>query len=206
MSYLRAWLLVEQINEALREPAISTAYGGQHGGSVTLTPTGERVIELYHTIQEVTRASARQEFRAIGKLVEVHTYGGGQSALLLQAYATTGIAPRRVLLWVKKCHKRSWHGVISFRSIIASKKPKVAPYGNPDLMQASRGGAIGIVSVAQEVLKVQDDSPQVIEINGEGVQSFGRAALVKDRVANLRRQAANVLRVVTIFRMIAASS
>jgi hypothetical protein len=73
-------------------------------------------------------------------------------------------------------------------------------------MQAPRDGAIGIVSIAQEVLKVQDDSLQVIEINGEGVQSFGRAALVKDGVANLRRQAANVLRVVTIFRMIAASS
>ena len=74
-------------------------------------------------------------------------------------------------------------------------------------MQAlRRDGAIGGVSIAQEVLKVQDDSLQVVEINGEGVQSFGRAAPVKEGVANLRRQAANVLRVVTIFRMIAASS
>jgi hypothetical protein len=41
------------------------------------------------------------------------------------------------------------------------------------------------------VLKVQDDSLQVIEINGEGVQSFGRAALMKDGVANLRRRVIN---------------
>jgi hypothetical protein len=81
----------------------------------------------------------------------------------------------------------------------------MAPYGNPDLMQASRGGAIGIVSIAHEVLKVQDDSPQVIEINGEGVQSFGRAAPTKDGVANLGREAANVLRVVTIFCVIVAA-
>ena len=69
-------------------------------------------------------------------------------------------------------------------------------------MQASRGGAIGIVSIAHEVLKVQDDSLQVIEINGEGVQSFQRAAPTKDGVANLRRKAANMLWVITIFRMI----
>jgi hypothetical protein len=58
---------------------------------------------------------------------------------------------------------------IPCRSIIASKKPIVASHGNPDLMQAPRCGAIGIVSIAHEVLKVQDDALQVIEINGEGV-------------------------------------
>jgi hypothetical protein len=45
------------------------------------------------------------------------------------------------------CHKRSWP--ISCRSVVASHKPKVALYGNPDLMQASRrDGAIGAVSIA----------------------------------------------------------
>ena len=69
MAYRTAWLLVEQINEALREPAVTTATGGQRGGGTVLTPTGERVIELYHTIEELTRTSARQEFRAIAKLI-----------------------------------------------------------------------------------------------------------------------------------------
>jgi len=81
----------------------------------------------------------------------------------------------------------------------------VAPYGNPDLMQAPRCGAIGVVCIAQEVLKVQDDSPQVIEINGEGVQSSGRAAPINDGGADLGRKASNMLRIVTIFRMIPAS-
>jgi molybdate transport system regulatory protein len=44
MSYRRAWLLVEAINEALREPAVSAATGGQHGGGAMLTPTGERIV------------------------------------------------------------------------------------------------------------------------------------------------------------------
>ena len=69
MSYRRAWMLVDQINETLREPAVSTRQGGQHGGWTVLTPAGEQVIELYHTIEEQTRTSARQEFRAIDRLV-----------------------------------------------------------------------------------------------------------------------------------------
>jgi molybdate transport system regulatory protein len=69
MAYRTAWLLVEQINEAMRAPAVSTAQGGRRGGGTILTPTGERIIELYHTIEEHTRTSAREEFRAIAKLV-----------------------------------------------------------------------------------------------------------------------------------------
>jgi molybdate transport system regulatory protein len=69
MSYRRAWMLVEQINEALRVPAVSTTQGGQHGGGAVLTLTGERIIELYHTIEELTCSSAQQEFRALAKLV-----------------------------------------------------------------------------------------------------------------------------------------
>ena len=69
MSYRRAWMLVDQINETLREPAVSTRQGGQRGGWTVLTPTGERVIELYHAIEGLTSTSALQEFRAIAKLV-----------------------------------------------------------------------------------------------------------------------------------------
>jgi molybdate transport system regulatory protein len=68
MSYKRAWELVDQVNEALREPAVRTAQGGQRGGGTKLTSTGERIIELYHAIEEQTHAAARQEFRAISKL------------------------------------------------------------------------------------------------------------------------------------------
>jgi molybdate transport repressor ModE-like protein len=58
-SYRRAWMLVEQINEALRELAVTAAQGGRRGGGTILTPTGERVIELCHTIEELTCAFAK---------------------------------------------------------------------------------------------------------------------------------------------------
>jgi hypothetical protein len=55
------------------------------------------------------------------------------------------------------------------------------------------------------VLKVQDDSFQVVEILGERVQSLGLATSVNYEIMDFRRKAANVLRVVTIFRVIVAS-
>jgi molybdate transport system regulatory protein len=69
MSYRRAWLLVEQINKGLCEPAVVAATGGLSGGGAALTPVGERVIELYRAIENRTRSSANEEFRALGKLI-----------------------------------------------------------------------------------------------------------------------------------------
>jgi molybdate transport system regulatory protein len=68
MSYRRAWLLVEQINDALAEPAVSAATGGRQGGGAILTPVGERIVALYRSIEAIARNSARDEFRAMGKL------------------------------------------------------------------------------------------------------------------------------------------
>jgi molybdate transport system regulatory protein len=69
MSYRRAWLLVEELNSALRKPAVASVAGGRQGGGAVLTPMGERVIELYRSIEGIARSSAREEFRAVSKLV-----------------------------------------------------------------------------------------------------------------------------------------
>ena len=68
MSYRRAWLLVEEINASLSEPAVAAATGGQHGGGAALTPMGEQIISLYRAIEDHARASSNSEFRAIEKL------------------------------------------------------------------------------------------------------------------------------------------
>jgi hypothetical protein len=49
--------------------ACSSHGRGSYSKQPCITPIGEQVIELYHTIEELTRTSARQEFRAIAKLV-----------------------------------------------------------------------------------------------------------------------------------------
>ena len=69
MSYRRAWLLVEEINHALREPAVTAETGGRSGGGAAVTSVGERVIGLYRAIETHARSAAGGAFRAMGKLV-----------------------------------------------------------------------------------------------------------------------------------------
>ena len=69
MSYRRAWLLVEELNQALRKPAVVAETGGRRGGGAELTGVGERVIDLYRAIEAHARSAADGEFRAIGSLV-----------------------------------------------------------------------------------------------------------------------------------------
>jgi molybdate transport system regulatory protein len=67
MSYRRAWLLVDAVNNALNQPAVVAEAGGRHGGGAILTPVGEQVVGLYHAIQAQTRVAADDEIRALGK-------------------------------------------------------------------------------------------------------------------------------------------
>jgi molybdate transport system regulatory protein len=57
MSYRRAWLLVDELNKLLSEPAVTAESGGAGGG------------QHYHSIEMRTRAAARREFRAFRRLV-----------------------------------------------------------------------------------------------------------------------------------------
>jgi molybdate transport system regulatory protein len=69
MSYRRAWMLVEEINHALREPAVTAETGGRSGGGAALTPVGKRVVDLYRSIETQARTASGGEFRAIARLV-----------------------------------------------------------------------------------------------------------------------------------------
>lgn len=80
MSYRRAWLLVEEINAALREPAVAAATGGKQGGGAALTPVGEEVIALYRAIEKAAHASASREFSAVDKLIRRDTHTRARNA------------------------------------------------------------------------------------------------------------------------------
>ena len=47
MSYKRAWMLVEEMNAAFREPLVDSARGGPGGGGARLTSAGGQVLALY---------------------------------------------------------------------------------------------------------------------------------------------------------------
>jgi len=65
MSYRRAWLLVDELNRALREPAVESAKGGERGGASRLTPLGRRLVELYRRIEREAAAACRADIRAL---------------------------------------------------------------------------------------------------------------------------------------------
>ena len=69
MSYRRAWLLVDDINSALEKPAVAPIMGGRQGGGAVLTPVGERIVEIYRSIESIAGRSVREEFRAVEKMI-----------------------------------------------------------------------------------------------------------------------------------------
>jgi len=77
MSYRRAWLLVEEINAALQEPAVTSTTGGRQGGGAVLTPVGKKIIEIYRSIEAAAQKSADSEFRAVEKITR--SKGKGRS-------------------------------------------------------------------------------------------------------------------------------
>jgi molybdate transport system regulatory protein len=47
MSYMRAWLLVQEMNGCFREPLVTAVRGGETGGGAQLTAAGKKVLALY---------------------------------------------------------------------------------------------------------------------------------------------------------------
>jgi molybdate transport system regulatory protein len=57
MSYRRAWLLVDEINQIFRKPLVEKQMGGSGGGGARLTEFGRDVVSRYRSI-EVAAATA----------------------------------------------------------------------------------------------------------------------------------------------------
>lgn len=54
MSYRRAWLLVDDLNEMFEEPVVETYQGRTAGGGTVLTAFGDRLVALYRSIERQT--------------------------------------------------------------------------------------------------------------------------------------------------------
>src|SRR5579863_6493750 len=65
MSYRRAWLLVEEMNQMFAKPLVSAKPGGARGGGAALTPAGENVVALYRAAERKVRDGASREIARI---------------------------------------------------------------------------------------------------------------------------------------------
>jgi molybdate transport system regulatory protein len=55
MSYRRAWLLVDALNQTFRMPVVRTRGGGAGGGGADLTPFGAGLVTNYRAMEQETR-------------------------------------------------------------------------------------------------------------------------------------------------------
>jgi molybdate transport system regulatory protein len=65
MSYRRAWLLVDSMNAAFRDPVVHAARGGKRGGGAELTPFGREVVERYHDMEARATAAVAAHMAAL---------------------------------------------------------------------------------------------------------------------------------------------
>jgi len=70
MSYNRAWLHIRTMNESFREPLVTSTRGGSKGGGAILTETGQRVLELYHSLQKEAQAATARTRAGLLKLMK----------------------------------------------------------------------------------------------------------------------------------------
>jgi len=67
MSYMRAWRLVQTMNDCFREPLVVTRRGGKRHGGAALTRTGREALALYRRMEQASLdaiAPAWDELRA----------------------------------------------------------------------------------------------------------------------------------------------
>lgn len=69
MSYRRAWLLVDTMNQCFKQPLVSTETGGQRGGGAHVTEFGHDVLRRYIEMEAKAAASVEGEMAQFVKLM-----------------------------------------------------------------------------------------------------------------------------------------
>ncbi len=69
MSYRRAWLLLDEMNRALKSPAVESSQGGVAGGGSQLTALGHELLALYRGIEARAEAACHEDIERLLKLL-----------------------------------------------------------------------------------------------------------------------------------------
>ncbi len=71
MSYRKAWLLVDEVNQCFAAPVVLPSKGGAQGGGAQVTPLGREALARYRAMQVQAAcaiAEAAQEFQELLKV------------------------------------------------------------------------------------------------------------------------------------------
>ncbi len=69
MSYRRAWLLVDELNQLFASPLVAAHHGGAKGGGAALTDEGRRIVALYRGAEAKMRAAGETDIDAIERML-----------------------------------------------------------------------------------------------------------------------------------------
>jgi molybdate transport system regulatory protein len=69
MSYRRAWLLVDTMNQCFKSPVVETLTGGQKGGGARVTETGHDVLRRYLDMEAKAAASVKKDLAEFMRLM-----------------------------------------------------------------------------------------------------------------------------------------
>jgi molybdate transport system regulatory protein len=82
MSYRRAWLLIDDMNQCFRDAVVSAKPGGAQGGGAVLTEFGMELVRDYRAIETAAEIAAKKKLR-------------GLEAALRTSKAATAAEPRK---------------------------------------------------------------------------------------------------------------
>jgi len=69
MSYMRAWSLIQIMNEVFRQPLVEAVRGGSGRGGARLTPAGRAVLRLYRKMAKASERASAPSFRELERLM-----------------------------------------------------------------------------------------------------------------------------------------
>jgi molybdate transport system regulatory protein len=82
MSYRRAWLLIDDMNQCFRHAVVTAKPGGSQGGGAVLTEFGAELVRDYRAIETAAEVAAKKRC-------------GGSQAALRKSRASKAAEPRR---------------------------------------------------------------------------------------------------------------
>jgi len=69
MSYRRAWLLVDVMNRAFREPLVRSSAGGAQGGGAEVTDAGRTVLAAFRAMELASAAAVQAHVDSLAVLL-----------------------------------------------------------------------------------------------------------------------------------------
>lgn len=65
MSYRRAWLLIDELNQMFAKPCVESSTGGAGGGGAKVTEFGRKIITAFRALEKRVATEADTAFKSL---------------------------------------------------------------------------------------------------------------------------------------------